>query len=190
MTTYYIYEVIGEKNGATINWDKRSQENFDMYSIWPIVVETMEGPNTPEMWQIVGDREWELADLNGYRRGTHYRVAREKRIQASTLVGSKNRESGHIQSLNANRTKESYERAGVSISIAKTGMLSKLKGTKIKKETKEKIAETLRIFSDNEVLEIFNKYIPREYTYKDLAKEYKVHYRTIQNLILRHKKSH
>ena len=39
----------------------------------------MEGPNTPEMWQVVGDREWELADEYGYPRGVHYRIAREKR---------------------------------------------------------------------------------------------------------------
>jgi len=106
---YYIYEVIGEKNGATVNWDKRSQENFDMYGIHPILIETMEGPDTPEMWQIVGDREWELADLNGYRKGTHYRVAREARIQAGILTGNKNRESGHIQILSSYRSKESYQ---------------------------------------------------------------------------------
>ena len=39
----------------------------------------MEGPNEPEFWQLVGDREWELADLYGYPRGTHYKFAREKR---------------------------------------------------------------------------------------------------------------
>ena len=82
MTTYYIYEVPGHKNGATIQWDKRSDENFETYGIQPILIETMEGPNEPEFWQIVGDREWELADQNGYPKGEHYRVAREKRILA------------------------------------------------------------------------------------------------------------
>ena len=83
MTTFYIYEIPGHKNGATINWDKRCYENVRTYGITPILIETMQGLNTPEFWQIVGDREWELADQNGYPRGTHYRVAREKRIQAN-----------------------------------------------------------------------------------------------------------
>jgi len=85
MTTYYIYEVPGHKNGATNDWDKRSNENFETYGIQPILIETMEGPNEPEFWQIVGDREWELADQNGYPRGTHYRVAREKRPVWNTV---------------------------------------------------------------------------------------------------------
>ena len=79
MKTFYIYEVIGHKNGATIEWDKRSRENFEKYGIMPILIETMEGPNEPEFWQIVGDREWELAEQNGYPKGEHYRSAREKR---------------------------------------------------------------------------------------------------------------
>ena len=29
MTTYYIYEVSGIKNGATMDWDKRSAQNFN-----------------------------------------------------------------------------------------------------------------------------------------------------------------
>ena len=78
MTTFYIYEVIGHKNGATMDWDNRCNYNFGMYGIQPILIETMEGPDIPEFWQIVGDREWELADLNGYRRGTHYLDIRKK----------------------------------------------------------------------------------------------------------------
>ena len=108
MTTYYIYEVPGHKNGATNDWDKRSGQNFEKYGIQPIVIETMEGPNTPEFWQVVGDREWELADLNGYPRGVHYRVAREKRpvwdcnptkecaILGGKVTGQKHVESGHL----------------------------------------------------------------------------------------------
>ena len=75
---YYIYEVIGHKNGATIDWEARYTYNFNKYLIEPIVIETMEGPDNEEMWQIVGDREWELADLNGYKRGDHYLVIRRK----------------------------------------------------------------------------------------------------------------
>ena len=76
MTTFYIYEVPGRKNGATKDWKKRSKYNINEHQIKPIIVETMEGPDTEEFWQVVGDREWELADLNGYDRGTHYRVIR------------------------------------------------------------------------------------------------------------------
>lgn len=98
---YYIYEVPGHKNGATNDWDKRSQQNFEKYRIHPVVIETMEGPNTPEMWQIVGDREWELADINGYTRGTHYRVAREHRpvwnSEMSVKAGQTRRLNGTSQ---------------------------------------------------------------------------------------------
>lgn len=73
MTTYYIYEVPGHKNGATKRWEQRSQYNFETYGVQPIVIETMEGPDDETMWQIVGDREWELADQNGYPRGDHYK---------------------------------------------------------------------------------------------------------------------
>jgi hypothetical protein len=79
MTTFYIYEVPGHKNGATNDLEKRFRENFEKYQIEPIVIETMEGPNTPEFWQVVGDREWYYADLNGYPRGVHYRLALESR---------------------------------------------------------------------------------------------------------------
>lgn len=79
MKTFYIYEVPGHKNGATNDLEKRFRENFEKYQIEPIIIETMEGPNTPEFWQVVGDREWYYADLNGYPRGTHYRLAREHR---------------------------------------------------------------------------------------------------------------
>ena len=104
MVTYFIYEVPGHKNGATMQWDVRTRQNFNKYGVMPIVIETMEGPNEPEFWQIVGDREWELADQNGYPRGEHYRIAREKRpshphgrppskqthIAGGRAVGSKN----------------------------------------------------------------------------------------------------
>lgn len=76
MTTFYIYEVPGVKNGATKEWEQRCESNFSKYNLQPILIETMTGPDTEDFWQVVGDREWELADLNGYDRGTHYRVAR------------------------------------------------------------------------------------------------------------------
>ena len=78
---FYIYEVLGEKNGATKDWEIRRDYNFDEYQIEPIIVETMEGPDTEDFWQVVGDREWYYADLNGYTRGTHYRVMRTKALK-------------------------------------------------------------------------------------------------------------
>ena len=98
MKTFYIYEVIGHKNGATIQWDIRSKQNFDVYGIQPIIIETMEGPNEPEFWQIVGDREWELADQNGYPRGTHYRVARETRPRNGFKDPSSAGKKGYVAS--------------------------------------------------------------------------------------------
>ena len=71
---YYIYEVPGHKNGATKNWKARKTYNFRKYGIEPILIETIEGPDVLETWQVVGDREWELADLNGYKRGDHYKT--------------------------------------------------------------------------------------------------------------------
>ena len=106
---YYIYEVPGEKNGATKDWETRFRENFEKYQIEPIIIETMEGPDTEEYWQVVGDREWYYADLNGYKRGQHYRVAVLARIAAGLLQGSKNVESGHIHRLSSYRTLESYK---------------------------------------------------------------------------------
>jgi hypothetical protein len=78
-TTFYIYEVPGHKNGCTTEWQNRSQYNFSMYGVWPILIETYNYPDEPEYWQIVGDREWELAEKNGYSKNQHYRYAREQR---------------------------------------------------------------------------------------------------------------
>ena len=109
MTIYYIYEVPGHKNGATADWEKRSSENFETYGIQPILIETMEGPNEPEFWQIVGDREWELADQNGYTKGNHYRKARETRRRWTkedmSKGGQTNVRTGHLQSISSNAAK-------------------------------------------------------------------------------------
>ena len=102
MVTYYLYEVPGKKNGATVNWEGRGKWNFKHYGIEPILIETMEGPDTPEMWKIVGDREWELADANGYERGTHYLKIRtatpsiEIRRESGRKQGRRNVESGQL----------------------------------------------------------------------------------------------
>jgi len=82
---YYIYEVPGEKNGATKHWEIRSQYNFEKYGIHPVLIETMEGPDEPDYWQEVGDREWYYADLNGYPRGVHYKTTILRAIKASVV---------------------------------------------------------------------------------------------------------
>ena len=76
--TYYIYHIPGIKIGCTKNLESRNQQNFKKYQIEPILIETMEGPDIEEYWQVVGDREWELAEQYGYPRDTHYRVIRKK----------------------------------------------------------------------------------------------------------------
>jgi len=100
MTTFYIYEVQGHKVGATKNWEGRTRHNFNSYSIEPVLLETMEGPDIEEFWQVVGDREWELADEKGYQRGKHYRLMRlnvlkslennEGRRKAGAIAGPTN----------------------------------------------------------------------------------------------------
>ena len=70
--TYYIYHILGIKIGATKRWKQRSKQNFEMYGANPIIVETIEGLDNEEMWKIVGDREWELANQYGYPKGMHY----------------------------------------------------------------------------------------------------------------------
>ena len=87
--TYYIYHIPGIKIGATKNLKSRLRYNFRKYQIEPIVIETIEGPDIEEFWQVVGDREWELADLYGYDRGDHYRVIRKKpKKEAQVRAGS------------------------------------------------------------------------------------------------------
>ena len=119
MKTYYLYRLQNsirfDKCGATMGWDKRCRENRQFHGQDCIIteLETMEGPNTPEFWQVVGDREWELADLYGYPKGEHYRSAREKRpsykhgrprsIECTSaggkVAGRNNVESGHLAKL-------------------------------------------------------------------------------------------
>jgi hypothetical protein len=97
--TYYIYEVPGHKNGATVNWNKRSKWNFEKFGIMPILIETMEGPNTPDMWKVVGDREWELADANGYKRGTHYLEIQLKVTREAQSKGGQANDIDHLKEI-------------------------------------------------------------------------------------------
>jgi transposase len=87
MKIFYIYHVQGHKVGCTSQKEKRFRENFQLYQTEPVVLETIKGPDTPEFWQIVGDREWELADLYGYSRGVHYKIATEARRRGAAKGG-------------------------------------------------------------------------------------------------------
>ena len=102
MTTYYLYRLTNslkfDKCGATKDWDDRHRDNLithgDQSNI--VLLETMEGPDTEEFWQVVGDREWELADQYNYRRGEHYRTARLKLQERGRLGGIKTASTQHI----------------------------------------------------------------------------------------------
>ena len=137
MVTYYLYEVPGEKNGATIDWEGRSKYNFRKWGIQPIIIETMEGPDTPEMWKIVGDREWELADANGYRRGDHYLVMRQK-----SLLGFCGDEKRHVL------TKEECVKGG-----------RKGKGKILTESTKRKISKAKETLTMEIALKIRSEYV-------------------------------
>ena len=149
MTTFYIYEVPTIKNGATKEWETRKQYNFDRHQIQPILIETMEGPDIPEFWQVVGDREWELADLNGYSRGTHYRAVRTMGPIGGRKGGATNAARQDVTGqFAAIKTKEHQAKAG------------KIGGKKA------------RTISYELAKEIESKYIPRKYTQGMLMKEY------------------
>ena len=99
-----------------------------------------------------------------------------------------------FRNINSNRTRESRNNAAASISIALKEKYSDPNyihhqlGIHLKEDTKQQISETLRQFTDEEEAEIFNKYIPRKYTQSMLAEEYDIHWRTVQEILKRHKK--
>jgi len=150
---YYIYHIEGVKIGATKDWQSRRTYNTEYYGIQPIIVETMEGPDVPDFWQIVGDREWELADLNGYDKGTHYRVMRTRALNGF-LNESKRSEGFPLESC----AKGGKTRLGIP-------------------------NHGSRSLSQDQADEIRSKYIPRKYEQKTLAKEYGVHVNTIKRII-------
>ena len=156
MKTYFIYHILGIKIGATCDRIKRFRENFNLYQIQPIILETMEGPNTPEMWQVVGDREWELADQYGYLRGEHYRIAREKRPNGMS--------------------KESSRKAQTTKAINNTiGNGGKIGG--------KKPSRWLRSLTFQQAQDIRSKYIPLKYHMGMLAKEYNITKTTVFHII-------
>ena len=154
---YYIYEVPTRKNGATHQWEKRRAYNFNQYQIEPIIVETMEGPDTPEYWQVVGDREWYYADQNGYPKGEHYLIIRTKGakggLKGGPIAGQIARSTGQYKE---------FLRAGAAISN-----------------------RNKRTISWEHVLEIRSKYKPRVYTRKMLALEYNTTDPVIKSIVER-----
>ena len=158
---YYIYEVPTRKNGATKDWETRRAYNFNEYQIEPIIVETMEGPDTIEYWQVVGDREWYYADLNGYERGKHYVEMRLNSIKGGMKGGLV---TGTINLRNG-WTRE-----------------SSVKGGKLGAETTNRNKRTIPW---EHVLEIRAKYKPRVYTRKMLAVEYNTTNNVIKSIIER-----
>jgi hypothetical protein len=76
--TYYIYHISGIKIGCTIDLQHRKAYNKRKHGrdIKFYVLETIQGPDTEEMWQVVGDREFALADQYKYLRGRHYKDIR------------------------------------------------------------------------------------------------------------------
>jgi len=155
MTTFYIYEVPGHKVGATKDWEARTRANINKYGIEPILIETMEGPNEPEYWQVVGDREWELADEKNYPRGRHYRHAREQRHEMNIRGASKGGLVG----------------GAVTRDSGKLLIISSLGGKACRTTTFE-IAEEIR-----------SKYVPKKYTQGMLAKEYNLSIYTVTNIV-------
>tara|TARA_R110002096_G_scaffold414764_1_gene616035 strand:+ start:102 stop:569 length:468 start_codon:yes stop_codon:yes gene_type:complete len=115
---YYIYHIDSlirkNKVGATKRWKERCVANRAIYGVDCIitVLETMEGPDTPEYWQVVGDREWQLADEYGYDRGEHYRTAIEKQISRASKGASLGGAAGkgipnkHLRALTYEQTLE------------------------------------------------------------------------------------
>ena len=185
MVTYYLYRLINslkfDKCGATNDWDKRCRDNRKEENHGPnciiTVLETMEGPNTPEFWQVVGDREWELADQFGYPRGTHYRVAREKRYKFNyTSASEAGKTGGAIRGLElkdgvqatevwANHTEEERKARCNNISIGH-------KNSEKSKEALYNIQASKLIFTWETAEEIRDLYSKGGYTHRTLAKEY------------------
>tara|TARA_R110001632_G_scaffold194341_1_gene315660 strand:- start:659 stop:1168 length:510 start_codon:yes stop_codon:yes gene_type:complete len=163
MITYYLYRLINsllfDKCGATNEWDNRCRKNREKHGpqCTITILETMEGPNTPEFWQVVGDREWELADKYGYPRGQHYRHAREQRLE----MNSRGAISGGLVGGAATRD------SGKLLIAAKLG-------GKATRTTTFEIAQEIR-----------SKYIPKKYTYGMIAEEYGVSVYTVINIVKR-----
>ena len=173
---YYIYEVPGFKNGATMDWKNRRRYNFNRYQIEPIIIETLEGPDSEDMWQVVGDREWELADLNGYSKGLHYKDIRlkSKLLTIESYIKGAQSKIGNTHTI---ITKQ-------KISLAN-------KGRKRTFESKEKMSKSqigmartsLRKLTFEKAEEIRFKYTSKLSRIIDLAREYNVSCPAIRNII-------
>ena len=178
MTTFYIYEVRGHKNGATMDWHNRCEYNFAMYGVQPVLVEIMEGPDTPDFWQIVGDREWELAEENGYPKGIHYLKVRIFQSKQDTPEARQKMSDSH---------KGKYPH---SLEVTER-IRQKNIGREHSKESKQKMSDgnkgstrkALRTLTFDQAEEIRSKYVPKKYSTYKLAKEYEVSQRCIFQIL-------
>jgi hypothetical protein len=170
---FYIYEVPGIKNGATHDWPTRRLYNFNQYQIEPIIIETMEGPDNEDMWQIVGDREWELADLNGYDKGSHYIEMRRRAIKG----GLANNKTGHMDRMRDLSTTPE------AIAKRKTTWKQNNNTVKFTNEHRRAVCRKYRKLTFEQAEEIRAKYIPRKYTAKMLSEDYKVNISLIKGII-------
>ena len=180
MVTYYLYRLQNsltfDKCGATLSWNRRYKVNKTSHGTQCVItlLETMEGPNTPEYWQVVGDREWELADQYGYRKGEHYRTIRIRGLKGVNANLTKN--PNHMNSMRISVTLEHIQQQKESW---------KANGNKMKVTDKHRRDEARRQrhLTFEQAAEIRSKYIPRKYTNIMLAKEYKVHISTIKGIV-------
>ncbi len=158
MTTFYIYEVPGVKNGATKHWDQRRQYNFDQYSIEPIIVETYDMPDDEDTWQFIGDREWELADQNGYPRGTHFKDM-------------------CIKNQNSHKTKATQKR------INTRSQNNSYTGWHLSEESIIKSAKATRRLTWEQAESIRKEYVPYKMSMSKLADKYNTSVSTIDRII-------
>jgi len=161
MKTFYIYEVVGHKIGVTTQLEKRNTENFNKYQIIPIILETYEYPDTSEYWKIIGDREWELADIYGYNRGVHYKVAREARIKGANSKKPRIKIVKHTEEAKSNMRLGYYKRTdNIQFKRSSAG------GKTHRKLTDEQINEIIILKKEGSTL-------------KELSKIYNVSFNTI-----------
>lgn len=176
---YYLYKLTNsvkfDKCGATNNWNQRCIDNRIQHGIQCeiTIIEIMEGPNTPEFWQVVGDREWELAELYGYPKGTHYRVARERRpvftkeaqLKGASIRGQQLKDGTQQKAVWENHTEE--ERKLRCKRISDSQKKSKKAIAARKQRSKDKLIFTWEIAQ-----EIRNMYATKQWTHKSLAKHF------------------
>jgi len=180
---YYLYRLENslkfDKCGVTINWNIRFKDNKRSHGNQCVIteLETMEGPNTPEFWQVVGDKEWELANQYGYPRGIHYRDTRIHSLLSNTPAACVKMSAAATGRVKSEETRR-------KLSIANKGRVpSKETRRKLSIALKGTTRKALRSLTFEIAEEIRAKYIPRKYTIQTLADEYGVAHRAIFQII-------